>query len=124
MSENKLKEERMKILELLSKKIISAEEAEKLLSSLNQGNQDLEIEKKSQFRMLKIIIDSADGDNVNVQIPIEFARLLKSKKLMGNYTGDFNLDIDELVEMIQTGAHGELVNIKSADGDIIKIVVE
>lgn len=119
------KSERMKILELLSKKVISAEEAEKLLSALNEeSNQGENIEKKSQFRMLKILINSADGDNVNVQIPIEFAKLLKTKKFMNLQSNDFDLDIDELIDMIQTGAHGELVNITSADGDKIKIVVE
>ncbi len=125
MGNNELREERMKILDLLAKKIITAEEAEKLLSSLmNEQVETAQVEKKSQFRMLKIKIDSADGDNVNVQIPIEFARLLKSNKFMGNYSGDLDLDIDSLIDMIQTGAHGELVNIKSNDGDTIKITVE
>lgn len=125
MGKAELKEERMKILDMLAKKIISAEEAEKLLSSLGADvpeNQPLR--KKDQFKMLKILVNSADGDDVNIQIPIEFAKLLKSKKFMTNYSNDFDFDVDELIEMIHTGASGELVNIKSADGDIVKIVVE
>jgi len=125
MNKNELKEERMKILDLLSKKIITAEEAEKLLSSLTTDNVvDQPLPKKSQFKMLKILINSADGDDVNVTIPIEFAKLLKSNKFLGNYSNDLDFDINELLEMIHTGASGELVNIKSADGDIVKIVVE
>ncbi|QWC00088.1 hypothetical protein KHQ88_00545 [Mycoplasmatota bacterium] len=126
MKSSELKEERMKILELLSKKVINAEEAEKLLSSLGVEEEDGPsfIEKKNQFRMLKIIVNSADGDDVNIQIPIEFAKLLKSNKFGNINTGDIDLDVDELIEMIQAGASGELVNIKSADGDIVKIVVE
>ncbi len=126
MKRNELKEERMKILDLLSKKIISAEEAEKLLSSIgvDEENEVVQVEKKNQFRMLKILINSADGDNVNVQIPIEFAKLLKSNKFTNLNTGDLDLDIDELIEMIQSGASGELVNINSADGDTVRIVVE
>ncbi|HKL47223.1 MAG TPA: hypothetical protein VJ878_01025 [Candidatus Izemoplasmatales bacterium] len=125
MNNKNLKEERMKILELLAKKVISAEEAEKLLSSLNlDQNVEETVQKKSQFRLLKILVNSADGDDVNIQIPIEFAKLLKNQKFLKNYEGDFDFDIDELVEMIYTGASGELVNIKSADGDTVKIVVE
>ena len=120
-----LKEERMKILELLSRKVISAEEAEKLLASLNQDEEETQVvNKKSQFRMLKILINSADGDNVNVTVPIEFAKLLKTKKFLNNYEDQFDFDIDELIEMINSGANGELVNINSADGDTVKIVVE
>jgi hypothetical protein len=125
MNNRDLKEERMKILELLSKKVISAEEAEKLLTSLNlDQEEERQVQKKSQFRMLKILVNSADGDDVNVQIPIEFSKLLKNQKFLKNYEGDFDFDIDQLLEMIHTGASGELVNIKSADGDTVKIVVE
>lgn len=121
-----LKEERMKILDLLAKKVISSEEAEKLLSSLSQDNEEETqvINKKNQFRMLKILVKSADGDDVNITIPIEFAKLLKNKKFLNNYEDQFDFNIDELVEMINSGANGELVNINSADGDTVKIVVE
>lgn len=125
MNQRDLKEERMKILELLAKKVITAEEAEKLLTSLNIDQEtETVVAKKSQFKLLKVLVNSADGDNVNIQIPIEFARLLKNKKFITNIEGDFDLDIDELLEMIYSGANGELVNIKSSDGDIVKIVVE
>jgi hypothetical protein len=57
-------------------------------------------------------------------LPIEFAKLLKSKKFNIDSLDDIDLDVDTLIEMINSGAIGELVNIKSADGDIVKIVVE
>jgi hypothetical protein len=126
MKRNEYKEERMKILELLAKKIVTAEEAENLLSSIgaDEEEQVVQVEKKNQFKMLKIIVDSADGDKVNIQLPIEFAKLLKSNKFANLNTGDLDLDIDQLIEMIQSGASGELVNINSADGDTVRILVE
>ena len=37
---------------------------------------------------------------------------------------DLNLDIDAILEMIESGMLGELVDVESADGDIVKIVIE
>lgn len=126
MSSNDMKAERLKILDLLSKNVINADQAEKLLAALQTPEQEsFNVQpKKNQFRMLKILVDSADGDEVRVELPIEFAKLLKSKKIMKVDTDDLDLDIDELISMINSGVVGEIVNVKSADGDIVRIVVE
>lgn len=130
MGKNELKEERMKILELLTKGVISPDDAEKLLSALgtaqDQTNDFAPVQKKNQFRMLKVYVDSADGDQVRIELPIEFAKLLKSKKLnIGSVDlDDMDIDVDMLIQMINSGAIGEIVNIKSADGDIVRITVE
>ncbi len=129
MSDNELREERMKILELVSKGVITAAEAEKLLAALNgpeiQEVIDIPKAKKNQFRMLKVYVDSADGDTVRIQIPIEFAKLLKTnKKFMKIDNEEFDIDVDMLLQMINSGAIGELVNVNSADGDTVRIVVE
>lgn len=128
MGRNELKEERMKILDLLSKGIINADEAEKLLASLNNDTEEPEViipaKKKDQFKMLKVLVDSADGDEIRIELPIEFAKLLKNKKLTHIDEEDFDIDIDMLIQMINSGVVGEIVNVKSADGDIVKIIVE
>ncbi|MGD9761959.1 MAG: hypothetical protein AB7U52_05990 [Candidatus Izemoplasmatales bacterium] len=128
MGKDNLKQERIKILELLAKNVINADQAERLLAALSNTEEPVVehevITKKNQFRMLKILVDSADGDEVRIEIPIEFAKLLKSKKLMKVDTDDFDIDIDELIGMINAGVVGEIVNVKSADGDIVKIIVE
>jgi hypothetical protein len=130
MSKDQLKEERMKILDLLSKGIISSDEAERLLSALSKADDFIgqkesikDIGKKVPFRMLKIYVDSSDGDVVKIQIPIEFAKLLKTKKFAANLEGT-DIDIDALLEMINEGVVGEIVNVESNDGDVIRIVVE
>lgn len=129
MPKDQLKEERMKILDLLSKGIINATEASELLSAL-EANQTNEVvvptvvdSKKAPFRMLKILVDSQDGDVVKIQIPVEFAKLLKTGKFNVNLE-DSDIDIDALLQMIQSGVVGEIVNIVSADGDTVRIVVE
>ncbi|MDD3841958.1 MAG: hypothetical protein WC088_03420 [Candidatus Izemoplasmatales bacterium] len=127
MAKDQLKEERMKILELLAKGTISAEDAEKLLSAMGDNEKtegSVVLGKKMPFRMLKIYVDSADGDVVKIEIPIEFAKLLKSGKFNIDQLGDMDIDIDDLISMINSGAVGELINVKSADGDVVRIAVE
>jgi hypothetical protein len=128
MGKTELKEERMKILDLLSKGVITADEAEKLLSSMSKDQEEPTVimpkAKKDPFKMLKIMVDSADGDEVRVVLPIEFAKLLKNSKLTHINQDDLDIDIDMLIQMINTGVIGEIVNVKSADGDIVRIVVE
>lgn len=129
MGTKELKEERMKILELLSKGVVSAEEAEKLLAAISAGtDEEPEViqspkRKKDQFKMLKVLVDSADGDEVRVELPIEFAKLLKNSKF-ANFDSDLDIDIDMLISMINSGVIGEIVNVKSADGDKVRIIVE
>lgn len=133
MAKDRLKEERLKIIDLLAKGVINADEAEKLLAALDISEPRAEIiipaAKKAPFRMLKIYVDSSDGDKIRVQIPIEFAKLLKSGKLIksGNTNmnlGDMDIDVDQVIELINSGAVGQIVDIETSNGDIVKIVVE
>lgn len=131
MSKDQLKAERMKILELLNKGIINVDDAERLLAALGESDSKTETpfelvnQKKAPFRMLKVYVDSADGDQVRIQLPIEFAKLLKNSKFSGMESlGDMDLDIDTLIQMINAGVIGEIVNVESADGDIVRITVE
>ena len=80
--------------------------------------------KKDQFKLLKVYVDSADGDEIRVELPIEFAKLLKSGSIKQLDKEGLDIDIDMLIQMINSGVVGELVNIKSADGDIVRITVE
>lgn len=128
MSKEQLRDERIKILDLLAKGLITADEAEKLLQAMDKSEPSPAQEvvfnqKKAPFRMLRIYVDSNDGDKVRIQIPIEFAKLLKTQKFNANLR-DNDIDIDALLDMINQGYTGELVNVESGDGDIVKIVVE
>lgn len=129
MGKKEFKEERMKILELLSKGVITAEEAENLLTAMGGNTQEPEVSftpatKKSQFKLLKVYVDSADGDEVRVELPIEFAKLLKSGSIKQLDKEGLDIDVDMLIQMINSGVVGEIVNVKSADGDIVKVIVE
>lgn len=127
---NTYKDERKKILELLQSGTISASEAEALIEALteNEGTtnfkQTTNQTSKDPFRMLRIKVESASGDHVNIKIPVEFAGLLKTNRFGNVKLNEFDIDINAILQMIENGAFGELVSIDTEDGDVIRISIE
>ncbi len=115
--------ERLEILRKLENDEISPEEAQKKLQELKRAKEVATVKGKT----FKIQILSNDGDTVNVQIPLNLARMfLKGKKpfMKSTNLGQYDIDLDEVVDILDSGLVGEIVNIQSADGDRVRIVVE
>jgi len=118
-------QEKLKILEMIQNKTITPKEGAELLKAIEEKNAP-PAPKKEAFRMFKIRVKSSDGDKVNVQIPLEFARMaLKSKKGIPKLDEvDADIDFDQLLDLIDSGTVGKLVDIESDDGDIVEIYIE
>ena len=126
--------DKLRILEMLKEGVISIDEADRLLKALEKEPDNTKVEVlvpkyKSDPKnlMFKVRIVSADGDKVNINLPLKFAKTaLKSGKINigGNSDVMNNIDVDAIIEMIEEGAVGDLVDITSADGDIVKICIE
>ena len=123
-----MSDDRLRVLEMIQNKTITAAEGAELLKALDKADENLKpVPQKNAFKMFKIKVLSADGDKVNVQIPVEFAKVaLKSGKgyMKIDQIQDLDLDIEAILDMIDKGMLGELVNVESADGDLVKIVIE
>jgi len=118
-------------LEQLSRNEISLEEARRRLDDEDNedvvGNEVKPSVKTQSGKTIKILIESSDNDRVKVQVPMAFARfLLKfNPKIMSKTSfNDSDFDVKEIVEMLEEGLVGELVDIESSDGDRVKVVVE
>src|SRR5690606_41523107 len=108
-----LKEERLAILELLKEGKINPDQAEALLSALGSSEPKQaptpptpprESGKDQAFKVLRINVEGNGGEKVKVNIPLEFAKVLKKGKF-GNFNLDeFDIDIDEILNMITLGA--------------------
>lgn len=129
-----MRKEKVKVLQRLQNEEISAEEAARLLEELDNP-QALEVKETkteetqevSLGKTFRIKILSSDGDRVNVQIPLSFAKLALrhgSGFLKNKVQSDIDLDIEEVLEMIDKGNIGKLVDIVSADGDSVEIVID
>ena len=78
--------------------------------------------------LFKISIKSADGDEINVNLPLSVIKVLvennSNTNIISGNESLKNIDFASLLSLAEQGVIGEIVNISSAEGDIIKIVVE
>jgi hypothetical protein len=135
-----MNEERRQILDMLSEGKISAAEAERLLEKLDGAksaghaeSQDKSTGRTAKPKFLCVIVDSADGDKVNVKVPLALVKTgIKMAAIMPEGAAqklsakgiDLSklsaLDGDEL-----TAALAELqVNVDSDAGDVVRICCE
>lgn len=78
--------------------------------------------------LLKIRIESANGDRVNVNLPISLIKAcidmgMSMPQMSGNESLK-KIDFGALLMMAESGAVGKLVEVHSTDGDDINIVIE
>ncbi|MBR5311089.1 MAG: helix-turn-helix transcriptional regulator [Oscillospiraceae bacterium] len=87
-----------------------------------------EIRKDIKDMMLRIMVDSKDGDKVKVNIPCALIKVciesgMEVPQLSGNEAMK-SIDFAKIFEMIEKGAIGNLVEVESAYGDKVNIFVE
>lgn len=121
-------QEKLAILEKLEKKEINAEEAERLLAALREKEEPTAKPEvtKVKGKSLKVYVKSDDGDVVNIQIPLNLAKMLVRSKGTSKQVnlGGCEVNVEDLIDLIESGTIGEFVNIESSDGDIVKVFVE
>jgi hypothetical protein len=129
-----VKDEISRVLTLVEEGKIDKEKASELISILQGNNQpeSVTIKKEVSYgtKMLKIRVTSEQGDNVNVNLPINLVKaVLKvgtniAEKIpeAEKYVKDINVDL--LIEAIENELDGEIVNITSANGDKVFVVIE
>ncbi len=84
--------------------------------------------KPVEQMMLRILVNSVDGDKVKVNLPMA---LVKAGVMMGMSMPEVGgtdvlktIDLDALIALVDQGLIGKLVEVDSAEGDHIEIFVE
>ena len=84
--------------------------------------------KDIEKMMLRIIVESKDGDHVRVNLPIMLVKVaIESGMSMPQFSGNEalkNIDFVMIFRMVEQGMIGNPVEVESGDGDIVKIFVE
>ncbi|MBU4485686.1 MAG: hypothetical protein KKD38_02035 [Candidatus Delongbacteria bacterium] len=139
--------EKKQILVMLEQGKITAEQAEKLLKAVDVSDNDIETKKvepitpvvrsadrsnqsgtklKGKF---KVEVESADGDNVMITLPLMLAKLafnmMPAQKLSEIKSNGVDLEsiinnIEDFIDMVNE----DIVNVESANGDKVRIYIE
>jgi hypothetical protein len=130
-----MKDEISRVLTLLEEGKIDKEKASELINILQGKDQPELVTIKKEVpsygnKMLKIRVTSEEGDNVNVNLPINLVKaVLKvgtniAEKIpeAEKYVKDINVDL--LIEAIENELDGKIVDITSANGDKVFVVIE
>ena len=84
--------------------------------------------KDTKDLMLRIVVDTAEGDKVRVNLPFALVQAAADMGIqIPQITGNDalrELDLGQILTLVQHGAVGNLVEVESADGHMVRIVVE
>ena len=94
-----------------------------------EEEQKVRVEKKDINKMImRIKVLSSDGDDVSVNLPMTIILLAIEKGLslpqIGGKEMLNNINFKDIISLVEQGVVGELVSVKSADGDNVSIIVE
>jgi hypothetical protein len=127
-----MNEEISKVLTMVEEGKLDKEQAAELINALQGKENPIILKKELAYmnKMLKIIVTSEAGDNVKVNLPI---KLVKAVLKVGTsvaekipeaekYVKDINVDL--LIEAIENEVDGQIVDITTANGEKVFVVIE
>ncbi|MBC2398812.1 SHOCT-like domain-containing protein [Clostridium tetanomorphum] len=122
-----MNDEIMKVLNMLEEGKIDAQKAGELIEVLYASKNNIPAVTNSD-KMLKIRVNSQNGDNVNINIPVKFIRTIggaiKRIPKVEGLEGMEDIDIQAILQAVSDGLDGKIVDVKSEKGDNVEIVVE
>jgi hypothetical protein len=129
-----MKEEITRVLTMVQEGKIDADKGSVLIQLLKEkeetGNKLFEKPTKYLDKTLKIRVVSAENDNVTVNLPIKLVKavLMAGQSIAASipqsekYVKD--IDISLIIETIENELDGQIVDIKSANGDTVSIIID
>jgi hypothetical protein len=127
-----MQDEISRVLSMVEEGKIDKEQATELINVLQGKEKPVLLKKDSPYgnKMLKIRVTSEQGDNVNVNLPINLVKaVLKvgtniAEKIpqAEKYVKDINIDL--LIEAIENELDGQIVDATSAKGEKVLVVIE
>ena len=120
-----------KILEMVKEGTITVEEGLRLLEALEpkMPQQPSMPKKPTNERMIRILVDSEDGERVRVNMPMSLVKLgldINNKLNVGGKSIDLNgIDLNQILSQIDGNlVDGELITVDGKDGEKVRIILD
>jgi hypothetical protein len=129
-----MKEEIARVLTMVQEGKIDADQGAELIQVLKEkeeaGSKPLDNPTKYLDKTLKVRVVSAENDNVTVNLPIKLVKvvLMAGHSIAASipesekYVKD--IDINLILEAIENELDGQIVDIKSANGDTVSVIID
>ncbi|MBF4693202.1 SHOCT-like domain-containing protein [Fusibacter ferrireducens] len=115
-----MSEDRLQILKLIENGTISSEEGLKLLDAVSEKREEKKPVESVKWVRLVVTSDEAEK-SVDIKLPAKLFRVFGSKIVKHV---DTDIDMEAILEMIQSGQEGEIMNITTDDGHVVSISLE
>lgn len=133
-------EEKLRILKMVEEGTLTAEQAGELLAALDESEKDHTWEGNLPVsvtdvsyddRMLRVLVDSDDGDRVRVQFPVKAIQAIvkltgKLPIQMGGVSEGVDVEAltETVLECLDSEMVGDIVSVESSDGDRVRIYID
>ena len=123
-----MKEEIKRILKMVEDGKIDLDKASELIEAINKPSNAQQLSTSGNIdKMLKVRVLSATKDTVNVNVPVKFLKAIGNAvnniKIPGISDAE-GIDIKMIMEAIDSGLEGKIVDVKSSSGDIVEVSIE
>lgn len=118
--------DKLKILQMVEEGKIKAEEAVKLIESIEKSEKVEVINANGDAQWIRIRVREGENTKVNVNIPMALVHVgFNIGRKFNSELGETmdNIDLDEIIELVKNGARGKIVEIEE-ENTIIEVVVE
>jgi hypothetical protein len=123
-----MKEEIRRIFKMVEDGKIDSDKAVELIDAINKSvePQQSPISGNSE-KMLRVRVLSSTEDTVNVNVPIKFLKAIGNAvnniKIPG-ISDQEGIDIRMIMDAIDSGLEGKIVDVKSSNGDLVEVTIE
>jgi len=89
---------------------------------------DEPLRKSINQMMLRIVVNSSDGDKVRINLPMAIIKvgleIGMNMPQVGGKEALKDIDFEQILMLVEQGVVGKLVEVESSDGDLVEIFVE